>query len=232
LEIELQALAAKGASERWRRRGDDVTAKIAEIHAFWAKGAEGDGTPARASEPYLAALNAALPEDAVVLEEAVTNRVSCIRQIRRQPGHYFQAGAPSLGWAIGAGLGAKLARPDLPIVAICGDGSFNFGVPTAAFWSAHRANAPFVTVILNNRAYNASKEPVVELYPRGAAVRQNDFAETRLGPPIDYVALVRACGGQGEVVNQPSDMAAAFDRALAWAASGQCAVLDVVLPEL
>jgi acetolactate synthase-1/2/3 large subunit len=137
-----------------------------------------------------------------------------------------------LGWAIGAGLGAKLARPELPIVAICGDGSFNFGVPTAAFWSAHRAKAPFVTVILNNRAYNASKEPVVELYPRGAAVGQNDFAETRLGPPIDYVALARACGGQGEVVNKPSDMAPAFERALAWAASGQCAVLDVVLPEL
>jgi acetolactate synthase I/II/III large subunit len=232
LEVELQALAPKGRSERWLRRGNEVAARIAEIHASWTKGAEGDGLPPRAAEPYLAALNAALPEDAVVLEEAVTNRVSCIRQIRRRPGHYFQSGAPSLGWAIGAGLGAKLARPDLPIVAICGDGSFNFGVPTAALWSAHKAKAPFVTVILNNRAYHASKEPLLQLYPHGAALRNDDFHETRLGPPIDYVALARACGGQGEVVTKPSDMAPALDRALAWAASGQCAVLDVVLPEL
>src|SRR6202022_4073376 len=98
--------------------------------------------------------------------------------------------------------------------------SFNFGVPTAAFWSAHKAKAPFVTVILNNRAYHASKEPVVQLYPHGAALRNNDFHESRLGPPIDYVALARACGGQGEVVNKPSDMAPALERALAWAASG------------
>jgi acetolactate synthase I/II/III large subunit len=232
LEVELQALAPKGRSDRWRRRGEEVAAKVAEIHASWKKVAQGGGHPARAAEAYLAALNVALPEDAVVLEEAVTNRAGCIRQIDRRPGHYFQSGAPSLGWAIGAGLGAKLARPDLPIVAVCGDGSFNFGVPTAALWSAHKAKAPFVTVILNNRAYNASKEPVVELYPDGAALRHNDFYESRLGPSLDYVGLARACGGQGEVVNKPSEMAPALERALAWAASGQCAVLDVVLPEL
>jgi acetolactate synthase-1/2/3 large subunit len=232
LEVQLQALATNGESERWRRRGEEVAARVAEIHASWTQGASGVGNPARAAEPYLAALNAELPEEAVVIEEAVTNRVGCIRQIRRGPGRYFQAGAPSLGWAIGAALGAKLARPDLPIVAVCGDGSFNFGVPTAALWSAHKAKAPFVTVILNNRAYNASKEPVLDLYPDGAAVRNNDFYETRLGPPIDYVALARACGGQGEIVDKPSGMGPALERALAAAASGQCTVLDVALPEI
>jgi acetolactate synthase I/II/III large subunit len=179
----------------------------------------------------LAALGRALPKDAVVVEEAVTNRPAVGRQVPREPGRFFDTGAPALGWALGGALGMKLARPEVPVVAVCGDGSFNFGVPTAALWSAHRYGAPFVTVVLNNHSYWASKLPVIELYPDGASVQANDFPETQLTPDADYVALAMACGGTGQTVHTPQDMGEAVRWALSEADRGRCAVLDVRLPQ-
>src|SRR5207253_9136248 len=126
----------------------------------------------------------------------------------------FSTGAPALGAALGGALGVRLARPGAPVVVICCDGAFNFGIPTAAFFTAHRSGAPFLTVILNNGAYRASQYPVRNLYPNGAAVARNDFPETELAPAPDYVQLARACGGDGEVVSRPPEMAAAVERGL------------------
>src|SRR5262249_48252097 len=150
----------------------------------------------------------ALPDDALLIEEAVTNRPAVARQVCRPPGHYFQTGAPALGWAMGAAGGLKLARPAQPGGGGWGGGPFHFGVPNAALWTAYRARAPFVTVILNNRSYYASKRPVLSLYPEGAAAAAGDFPETELSPAIDYALLARACGGDGRVVEAPADLGA------------------------
>ncbi|WP_033719685.1 thiamine pyrophosphate-dependent enzyme, partial [Mycobacterium avium] len=96
---------------------------------------------------------------------------------------------------------------------------------------AHRYGAPFVTVVLNNHSYLASKTPVTELYPQGISVRDNDFPETRLTPETDYAALARACGGSGRDVHTPAQMREAIGWALDEAGQGRCAVLDVRLPQ-
>ncbi len=229
LESELRSLADPARSGRWRQRRDQVESRLAQLHARWE--ALGDSTdPAQVPDAMLGALNRALPANAVVLEEAVTNRRVVARHLVSDFGSYFQAGAPALGWVLGAAIGAKLARPEAPVVAICGDGAFNFGVPTAAFFSAGKADAPFLTVILNNGAYSASKMPVVRLFPTGSSVARNDFPETELTPAPDYVQLVRAYGGDGEVVNRPEEMGAAIERCLDHVAGGRCAVVDVRLP--
>jgi acetolactate synthase-1/2/3 large subunit len=107
----------------------------------------------------------------------------------------------------------------------------HFGVPTAALWSAHRYAAPFVTAVLNNHSYLASKLPVMSLYPNGISVRKNDFPETRLTPDTDYAALAKACGGSGRTVLTPQDTGEAVEWAFAEADEGRCAVLDVRLPQ-
>ncbi len=158
----------------------------------------------------MAALDRALPADAILIEEAVTNRFAVARQVARQPGRHLQTGAPALGWAVGAAVGVKLARPEAPVVVVCGDGS--------------------VTVILNNRSYHASRRPVATLYPEGAAVRGDDFPETALTPEIDYPLLARACGGEGRAVETPAELGDALAWALDEAGRGRCAVLDARLP--
>src|SRR5918999_4830252 len=225
LEAELRGLASPERTGRWRDQRAATGERLDKKRAGWASLAG-----AQPSDAMLAALDKALPPEAVVLEEAVTNRPAVIRQITRDPGFRFGTGSPALGWGVAGALGVKLARPDSPVVSIVGDGSFNFGVPTAAIWSAQKAGAPFIVVILNNQAYRASKLPVQRLYPKGSADAENDFPETDLTPAADYVQLARAYGGDGEVVERPEDLPAALERCLRIQDDGRCAVIDVRLP--
>src|SRR5579875_2547520 len=207
----------------------ELAGRLDRLRERWAEAAR-SAEPADAADAMLAALNRALPPEAIVCEEAVTNRPAVTRQITRDPDHLYSSGAPSLGWALPGAMGVRLARPDAPVVAVCGDGSFNFSVPTAAIWSAQRAGAPFLAVILDNRAYRASRLPVQQLFPAGAAEAEGRFPETDLSPAPDYLQLARAYGGDGEVVRDPKEMAGAVERGLALVETGRCAVLDVELP--
>ncbi|MGH3319834.1 MAG: thiamine pyrophosphate-dependent enzyme, partial [Streptosporangiaceae bacterium] len=229
LEDELRRVATADRKRHWETRGEDVTRRLTGVRQQWeAAGHSHD--PESATDAMLYALNQALPHDAIVLEEAVTNRAAVTRQIVRDPGFFYAAGSPALGWATAGALGVKLARPDSPVIAVCGDGAFNFGVPTAALWSAQRAGAPFVAVILNNQAYRASKLPVQRLYPGGAADKEGSFPETDLTPPPDYVQLARVYGGDGATVTHPDDIPAALEHCLDQQNHNRCAVLDIRLP--
>ena len=229
LADEVRSLATADVEDRWASRRAEVTARLAEVRSGWEKQAA-SAAPDAAPDAMLAALNAALPEEAVVLEEAVTNKPAVARQIDRAPGRHFDTGSPALGWAVAGALGVRLARPDSPVVAVCGDGAFGFGVPTAAMWSAHRAGAPFVTVVLNNQAYKASRRPVEALFPDGASTAHADFPETDLSPGPDYARLAEAYGGVGVTVERPEEMAAALEECLAAVGRGRCAVIDARLP--
>jgi benzoylformate decarboxylase len=74
-------------------------------------------------------LAAALPEDAVLVEEAITVGVHLRRVLRRDtPGGYVHTVGGGLGWGIGAAVGHRLGAPDRPVVAVLGDGSAMFGL--------------------------------------------------------------------------------------------------------
>ncbi len=229
LADELRRLITPARAERWTARRERVTARLAGLRRSWAALAR-SSEPAAAPDVMLHALNRVLPPDAIVLEEAVTNRPAVLRQIVREPGGYFATGSPALGWAVAGAMGVKLARPQAPVFAICGDGAFGFSVPTAAIWSAQRAGAPFVAVILNNHAYRASRLPVQRLYPGGAADTDGSFPETDLDPAPSYTDLARAYGGGGRVVRSPGELPSAVEHCLALAADGRCGVIDIQLP--
>jgi len=183
-----------------------------------------------AAEWVGAALAERLPRESIVLDEMVTSSDAVRRFLgRTRPGSLLSAGAPGLGWALGGAVGVRLAAPDQTVVALVGDGSFVFGSPVAALWAAQQAHAPFLAIILNNYGYNASKMPVLGLFPDGASQRADAFPGVRFATPPDYAALARSCHAFGERVEDPSELVAAIDRGLAAVAAGQAAVLDVAL---
>jgi acetolactate synthase-1/2/3 large subunit len=183
-----------------------------------------------AAEWVGAALAERLPEKSIVLDEMITSSDAVRRYLARQkPGSLLSAGAPGLGWGLGAALGARLAAPEHTIVTLVGDGSFVFGSPVAALWAAQQAQAPFLTVILNNAGYNASKMPVLGLFPDGASSRANAFPGVRFATPPDYAMLARSCHAYGERVEDPAELGPAIERGLAAVRDGQAGVLDVAL---
>src|SRR5215831_18524584 len=158
--------------------------------------------PADRADAVLAELNRWLPEDTVILEEAAPGVGSTVRQLERPPGQYFRTIPRSPGWSLGAAIGARLARPGQAAVAICDDEAFLSSLPSAAFWSAHRGSAPFLTVVLEQPG---DAEPNV-------------------------AAVARAGGAEALVVDEAREIAEALEQLLATTRDGLCAVLDVRLP--
>ena|SRR5882672_361765 len=123
----------------------------------------------------------------------------------KTPGTYFsQSPASGLGWGLGAALGAKLAAPDKTVVCCVGDGAYIFGTPTAAHWTARAHNLPVLTVVFNNRAWNAVKRSVSSHAPKGWAMRSGTMPMSELDPAPDYEGIARACGNWAERVEDPT----------------------------
>ncbi len=185
-------------------------------------------TPAR----VMAALNQVIDPDDIVVEEAVTNSGAVYQALERtRPGTLTGANAPGLGWALGGSLGVKLARPDRRVIAVVGDGAFLFGVPTSALMMAAEWGTPFLTVILNNKGYRASRLPVYGLFPDGVSARRKEAAGTRFSWAPDYPALAAACHAHGERAEVAEDLVPALRRALAALDAGQAAVVECVIEQ-
>src|SRR5439155_2858916 len=83
----------------------------------------------------MAEVRAALPPDAIVVDEAITASTDLARTLAFQgPGDYYGARGGGIGQALPGALGVKLAHPGRPVVAISGDGSAMYSIQ--ALWTA------------------------------------------------------------------------------------------------
>ena len=139
-------------------------------------------------------------------------------------------GAPisgGLGFALPAALGIQLAEPDRLVMATIGDGSYIFSNPVACHHTAAALDLPVLTVVANNRVWDAVRKAASAMYPEGHAVTAADMPLTSLEPSPNYAAVIEACGGYGERVDDPDDLPAAFERALKAVSESRQALLDV-----
>ena len=145
-------------------------------------------------------------------------------------GTYFShSPAGGLGWAMGAALGAKLARPEATIIAAVGDGTYMFGNPTPFHFVSRAQNLPVLTVVFNNRRWGAVHRSTLSLYPDGHAAAQTEPPFSTLEPSPEYEILVKASGGYGERVEDPAALPGALERALfAVQVEHRQAVLNVI----
>jgi acetolactate synthase-1/2/3 large subunit len=173
-------------------------------------------------------LEQVLAEDAIVMNEGMSGGWPWVAMTDRKiAGTVFTSGGSSLGWGLGAAIGAKLAHPERDVIALEGDGSFVFARPTSAFWAAEKYGTPFLTVIYNNSAHLATVNSWKRTYPDGVGVRKQDFIGTAIDPSPDYAVLVQACRAYGETVEDPAEVLPALKRGMERVHAGQAAVLDM-----
>ncbi|HUG38649.1 MAG TPA: thiamine pyrophosphate-dependent enzyme [Candidatus Limnocylindrales bacterium] len=103
----------------------------------------------------------------------------------------------SIGSAIPMAIGARLARPDRPVVAALGDGTFGFHAFELDTVARHRA--PVVALVGNDARWNAEHQLQLQHYGADRAVG----CELR---PTRYDEVARALGGHGELVERPEDL--------------------------
>ncbi len=131
------------------------------------------------------------------------------------PGGFFSTiHVGYLGWAMGAALGIKLARPERTVMVTIGDGCYLFGVPSACHFVSSAYRLPVLIVVYNNRCYHAVKRGTLSLHPKGWAARTGRFVLSELDAPADYEKICEAFGGYGERVESPDQVEPALQRAL------------------
>lgn len=125
----------------------------------------------------------------------------------------------TLGLAFPAALGAKLAHPDRPVVAISGDGAFLFNVQELS--TAARYGLAVVTIVTDNGGFGTIKVLQEELYGRGKGYELTN---------PDWVRLAEAFGVRCFVAEGLGGVAEAVDEALRWRGPTLVAVKCPVLP--
>jgi thiamine pyrophosphate-dependent acetolactate synthase large subunit-like protein len=157
------------------------------------------------------ALHDLLPDDCILMNDAVTSGGYLLDSLL--PGtaremHTVTGG--SLGWAMGAAIGAQLARPDARIVCIVGDGAFQFGIQ-----SLHTANSlrlPIVHIVVDNASYAAVKAALKRYRERSDTSQATFPASDIAGPKIATIA--RGFGANAETVESLADLPLAIERAM------------------
>lgn len=166
----------------------------------------------------------------IVVNEAVRNTFAVLNQIpRTEPLSLIGCAGGGLGYSAGIALGAKLAKPDVRVVQVVGDGGFHFSTPTSVYATAQRYGIPIFTIVLDNSGWQAVKEAVLRVYPDGAAADSNDFqAKLGMGDNVrSFEQVGAAFGAYGECIDDPAEVEAAIARCLKAVDAGQAAVLNV-----
>jgi acetolactate synthase I/II/III large subunit len=133
-----------------------------------------------------------------------------------EPGCWMDPGPYGcLGAGPGFALAAKLARPERQVCLLLGDGAFGFS--GLEFDTYVRHGVPVVGVMGNNGIWALEKHPMEFLYGYSVAAD--------LQPGCRYDEVVRALGGDGELVERPEDLRPALERAFS---SGKPALVNVL----
>src|SRR5260370_23733996 len=112
-------------------------------------------------------------------------------------------GLSGMAYGLSAAIGAKLARPDAPVLAVVGDGGFSMNAQELE--TAERVGASFVTVVLEDGSYS-----LIKLSQEGKKLEpyRVDFGA------IDTVKMAEACGGDALRTSNPDQLPSAAKRAL------------------
>ncbi|KAI1844526.1 hypothetical protein JX265_009980 [Neoarthrinium moseri] len=184
-------------------------------------------------------LREACPKDTIWAIEAVTNTAFVHDNLQPElPGSWINCGGGGLGWSGGGTLGIKLATDAENggtgkgkfVVQIVGDGTFLFSVPGSVYWISKRYNIPVLTIVLNNKGWNAPRKSLLLVHPEGAGSKAtNEEINISFDPVPDYSGIAKAAAG-GDLftakVEKASDLDSILRQAIDSVKGGQSAVLD------
>jgi acetolactate synthase-1/2/3 large subunit len=198
---------------RWRKRWDAVTAPPRNS----------DAIPIR-PERAVADLRKVVPEDGIVLADVGIHHNWLVAEWDASKTRTFLQswGFASMGFGVAGALGAKLAAPDHPVVAVCGDGCF--AMNASAVLTAVEYDIPVVWLVWNNHGYCSIRDQQMGYFGKGRELATSFKDSSGKLYSADYAMMARSMGATGVLVEKPSDLAPQLEAAIA---SQRPTVLDV-----
>jgi acetolactate synthase-1/2/3 large subunit len=165
------------------------------------------------AEKVCQAIGALLPEGAIVSDESVTSGQTLPANTAGAPRHDLLA---LTGGAIGQGLpvavGAAVAAPDRPVIALEADGSSLYTIQS--LWTMVREQLNITVILFNNRSYGILNVELQRVQADGAgpkAKAQLDLSR----PDVDFVQLAQGFGVPATRVDTAEDLVSQITRAIA-----------------
>jgi acetolactate synthase-1/2/3 large subunit len=168
-------------------------------------------------------LNEALPEDTIIATSSGNTQAQLFQEYC-YPQPYCNlttGGFSTMGWAVPAAMGAKLAAPGRPVVAFLGDGDFMMTMQELSTIAQY--DIPVVVVLADNQGWMAIKDLQTDVLGRDCAFG-NDFTRGGEIYSPDFAAVARAFGVGAYRADTPESVRAALAQALA---SGKPALIHV-----
>lgn len=200
------------ARPEWRR---EVEALRTERQARLAKEAGLDAEPMKPQRVYAELRRALPPETIVTLDAGAAPAYGYDRLHFAQPRTFLTPlDLGGLGFAFPAALGAKLGRPEAPVLAIHGDGGFLMNAQELETAVRHRINV--VTLVMNNNCWGSEKAYQKHFY-------HGRYIGCDIGNPR-YDHYARLFGADGYYVEHPDQVGDALKAALA---AGKPAIIEI-----
>ena len=142
---------------------------------------------------YLQIIREALPDDGIFVDDLTqVGFASRVLWEAYEPRTYLSTGyMGTLGWGFPTALGAKVAKPNVPVVSVCGDGGFMFAVQELATAVQHKIG--LIICLFNNNAYGNVQNMQINYY-------DNKVIASDLHNP-DFVAMAKSYGAHAEKVS-------------------------------
>ncbi|MCX7962064.1 MAG: thiamine pyrophosphate-binding protein [Burkholderiales bacterium] len=206
----------------------EIAAWRREWEAYVRPGFEARTVPLR-PEYVVGTMQKVLPEDAILTCDSGVHHNWFMQfwRPRRAQSMLNSWGYSSMGFGVCSVLGAQLAAPERPCVAVCGDGGFSMTPYVVA--TAVEYDLPCVWVVWNNFSWAAIRDIQDGMFggrELGTAFFEGGHYGQKDGKPYnpDFAAWARACGAEGITVTRSEDLAGALEHALR---GRRPAVLDV-----
>ncbi len=157
--------------------------------------------------------------DALIVTEVGQNQMWAAQYYKyREPRTFLTSGGlGTMGYGLGASLGAKLGCPDKLVVNVAGDGCFRMNMNELA--TAARYNIPVIQLVLNNHVLGMVRQWQNLFYGRR-------YSATVLDDNVDFVKLAEALGAEGMRVTKREEVAPTLEKAIAL---GRPVVIDCII---
>lgn len=145
--------------------------------------------------------------DAIITTEVGQHQMWAAQFYKYKEGRQLitSGGLGTMGYGLGASLGAKVARPDKLVFNIAGDGCFRMNMNEIA--TAARYNIPVIQVVINNHVLGMVRQWQTLFYGQR-------YSNTTLNDQVDFVKLAEAMGAKGIRVTKKEDVAPAIREAI------------------
>lgn len=158
-------------------------------------------------------MNECLPENTIIATSSGNTQAQLFQEycFKKRQKHLTTGGFSTMGWAMPAAIGAKLAKPEAPVVALMGDGDFMMTMQELSVMAQYQI--PVVVLLLNNSGWMAIKDLQADVFGQ-EHMFGNDFMRGEDLYSPDFARIAESFGIYGERVERIGEVEGAIQRAL------------------